>query len=107
MLLSVGWKPIVKAVHELGSLFVVQLWQLGRAAHSSFLPPGNSIVGPSPIAINGATFGNADGTYGAAGVKVPYEVPKELTPEEIDAIVEDYVKSAKFAKEAGFDGIEI
>jgi len=102
-----GWKPIVKAVHELGCLFVVQLWHMGRAAHSSFLPPGNSIVAPSPIAINGATFGSADGMYGASGVKVPYEVPKELTLEEIDALVEDYVKCAKFAKEAGFDGIEI
>lgn len=29
-----GWKPIVKAVHEKGAIFFVQLWHVGRVSHT-------------------------------------------------------------------------
>ena len=101
-----GWKPVVKSVHDQGCLFVCQLWHLGRAGHSSFLPSGNSIVAPSAIAIDGSKF-NSDGVYNADGVKVPFEMPKEMSIAEIDELIQDYIKAATYSKEAGFDGIEI
>jgi len=113
---------------------VAQLTHFGRAAHSSFLPAGNSIVAPSAIPIdNGSTkkkemVSNADdddaddggggnnndnnntgggGMYDATGEKVSFQVPKELEISEIDEIVDDYVKAASLAKQAGFDGVEV
>ena len=41
------------------------------------------------------------------GGKAPYEVPRELGVDEIPRVVEDFVKAAKNAKAAGFDGVEI
>jgi N-ethylmaleimide reductase len=96
-----GWKPVVKAVHEKGAKFVLQLWHLGRAAHSSYLSEGERIVAPSPIAAQG------DGVYASDGSKQPYEVPKEMSVEDIASVVEDFRKAASFAKDAGFDGVEI
>jgi len=33
--------------------------------------------------------------------------PKELTTEELDGLVEDFIRAAGFAREAGYDGVEI
>ena len=33
--------------------------------------------------------------------------PRELSSEEIDAQIQDFVSTAKLAKEAGYDGVEI
>lgn len=100
-----GWKACVDAVHEKGCPMIMQLWHEGRAAHSSFLN-GKLPVSASAIKIEGANFGN-DGTYDASNTKVPWETPTEMTVEEIDRCVADYKQSAVFAKEAGFDGIEV
>src|SRR5690606_32638885 len=37
----------------------------------------------------------------------PYETPRELTTEEVKAVIRDYKKAALNAMEAGFDGVEI
>lgn len=94
-----GWKKITQSVHENHSVIFAQLWHMGRAAHSSFLE-GDLPVGPSPIAIEGEVW-KADGSKG------PYEVPRELTTEEVGGVVEDFRKAAENAKKAGFDGVEI
>eukprot|EP00958_Prasinococcus_capsulatus_P012609 scaffold1265_cov366-Prasinococcus_capsulatus_cf.AAC.22 len=96
-----GWKKVVDAVHEEGSQIICQLWHIGRASHSSFMPEGESIVSASAIAIEG------EGVYGADIKKHPHEVPRALETEEVEATVEDYGKAAEFAKAAGFDGVEI
>lgn len=95
-----GWKPVVQAIHDAGSLVFVQLWHCGRASHSSFHPDQGLPVAPSAIAINGDTIHTPNG-------KEPYQVPRALTVEDIAATVEDYKQAAIRAKDAGFDGIEI
>ena len=43
-----GWKPVVDAVHEVGSRMFLQLWHVGRMSHPD-LQPGNVLpVGPWP-----------------------------------------------------------
>ena len=37
----------------------------------------------------------------------PYEVPREMTQEDIAKTISDYRHAAQCAKEAGFDGVEI
>ncbi|TMW68987.1 hypothetical protein Poli38472_001143 [Pythium oligandrum] len=91
---------ITDAVHAKGGKIVLQLWHIGRGGHSSFFPDGE-IVAPSAI---GVTQGHIRNSKGEA---VPYEVPRALETDEIPGIVEDFLKSAELAKQAGFDGIEI
>ena len=39
--------------------------------------------------------------------QVPYEVPRALETDEVAQVVDDYRKSAKLAREVGFDGVEL
>jgi N-ethylmaleimide reductase len=94
-----AWRKITDAVHKAGSLIFVQLWHCGRASHSSF-HNGELSVAPSAIAINEPYIHTYLG-------KKPHEVPRALLTHEIPNIVADYVKAAKNAKKAGFDGAEI
>uniref|UniRef100_A0A7S1N2U6 NADH:flavin oxidoreductase/NADH oxidase N-terminal domain-containing protein n=1 Tax=Eutreptiella gymnastica TaxID=73025 RepID=A0A7S1N2U6_9EUGL len=99
--MAAGWKAVTDRVHAAGSLMVCQLWYVGRQSHSSFMPNGEQIVSASDIPCAG------DGVYTATGEKVPYEVPRPLTVQEIADTVEEYGVAAQFAKDAGFDGVEV
>jgi 2,4-dienoyl-CoA reductase-like NADH-dependent reductase (Old Yellow Enzyme family) len=57
-------------------------------------------VAPSAIKLKGDDIHTPDG-------KQPYETPRALETSEIPAIVDDYRRGARLAKEAGFDGVEI
>ena len=94
-----GWKKVVSAVHSQDTPFFLQLWHCGRASHSSF-HGGELSVAPSAIKINDEYIHTPEG-------KQPHEIPRALETDEIPSIVEDYVKAAKNAKEAGFDGVEV
>ncbi|MFT5232717.1 MAG: N-ethylmaleimide reductase [Candidatus Krumholzibacteriia bacterium] len=96
---SLAWRPIVDAVHGEGGLIFLQLWHTGRASHSDF-HDGELPVSASALKIEG------DGVHTPEGKK-DFEVPRALDTEEIPGVVADYVTAAKFAKAAGFDGVEI
>ncbi|OQV23387.1 12-oxophytodienoate reductase 1 [Hypsibius exemplaris] len=95
-----AWKGIVSAIHAKGGFIFLQLWHVGRGSHSAYQPDGRPPVGPSPIAIKGQTS-LPDGT------EAPFEVPRELTVEEIAALLDDYRKATNNAFLAGFDGVEV
>lgn len=95
-----AWKKVVDAVHAKDGKICLQLWHLGRAGHSSFLD-GDTPVSASALAIKG------DGVHAADGTKQPHEVPRALETDEIPGIVEAYRQGAVFAKDAGFDMIEV
>jgi len=96
-----AWKKVVDAVHERGSKIYLQLWHMGRQSHSSFHPSTNHIVAPSSIPATGATIRTT------AGEPAEAETPHALTVDEIQATIQDYVRAARLAKEAGFDGVEV
>jgi N-ethylmaleimide reductase len=98
---SKGWKQVVDAVHAKGGTMFLQLWHMGRAGHPSFHPTTNEIVAPSAIPLSD------DHVYGADGQKYPPATPRALKLDEIPGVVEQYRISAQFAKDAGFDGVEI
>lgn len=70
-----GWKTVTKAVHEKGAYIFCQLMHTGRVSHSSLLPEGVVPVAPSPVKMEGLVHVDEG--------KAPYEVPKELTIDEI------------------------
>ncbi|MGV7228773.1 MAG: alkene reductase [Nitrospirales bacterium] len=94
-----AWKQVTDAVHAEGAPFFLQLWHTGRASHSSF-HDGTLPVAPSAIQIS-------EGSIHTPVGKQAYEVPRALTFDEVALVVEDYRRAAQYAKEAGFDGVEI
>jgi N-ethylmaleimide reductase len=93
-----GWKLITEAVHAAGGRIVLQIAHGGRISHPSLLG-GQTPVAPSAIRPAGET-------WTPLGL-VPFETPRELTADEIMALVTQFRVAAANAREAGFDGIEL
>jgi 2,4-dienoyl-CoA reductase-like NADH-dependent reductase (Old Yellow Enzyme family)/thioredoxin reductase len=82
-----GHMKLVNAVHEAGAKVAIQISHAGRRTHSTVT--GEIPVAPSPIPrLNG-------------------EVPRELTIDEIQDLVEAFGNAAVRAKRAGFDAVMI
>jgi len=93
-----AWKPVVRAVHDEGCAFVLQLWHVGRISDPSYLG-GAQPVAPSAIA--------AEGHVNLLRPKRPFPVPRALELSEIPGIVENYRVACANAMEAGFDGVDV
>src|SRR6202161_2780048 len=95
----VGEKQVSQAVHANGGRIFLQLWHVGRISHPSMQPAGALPVAPSAI----APAGHAWTTNGMEAVVTP----RALETDEIPGIVEDFRRGARYAREAGFDGVEL
>ncbi|MDD5532555.1 MAG: FAD-dependent oxidoreductase [Syntrophales bacterium] len=82
------FRRLAESVHGHGARIAMQLSRLGRQIHSSF--SGAQPVAPSPLPC-----------------PVCRDIPHELTREEIRAIVLEFARSASFARDAGFDMVEL
>lgn len=82
------FKKIVDAVHSHGTKIFVQLTHMGNQTKSveTFQPTW------APSAVPDMTVG---------------EMPKEMTIEEIEILIESFASCAEMLLEAGFDGVEI
>ncbi|MCX5204076.1 NADPH-dependent 2,4-dienoyl-CoA reductase [Streptomyces sp. NBC_00237] len=77
-------RVITDAVHEAGGRIAMQILHFGRYAYHPELVAPSALQAPIS----------------------PY-VPHELTDEEVEETVEDFVRAAGLAQEAGYDGVEI
>lgn len=93
-----AWKPVVKAVHDEGGCFVLQLWHVGRISDPVYLD-GAQPVAPSAVA--------AEGHVSLLRPFRDFPVPRALTVDEIHGVVEDFRRAVSNAMEAGFDGVDI
>jgi N-ethylmaleimide reductase len=93
-----AWKPVTDAVHDAGGRIVLQLWHMGRLVHPDFLG------GKAPVSSSATTAPGVAHTY--AG-KQPYAEARALKLDEIPRIVDDYVRAARNAMAAGFDGVQL
>jgi 2,4-dienoyl-CoA reductase-like NADH-dependent reductase (Old Yellow Enzyme family)/thioredoxin reductase len=82
-----GLRALAESIQSHGAKVALQLHHAGRRAHSKIT--GFQPVGPSAIACYGG------------------DIPRELTEEQIEEIVEKFVQGARRAKEAGFDAVEV
>ena len=94
------WKKITEAVHEQGGRIFIQLMHAGRVFHPLNLPQGTYGVAPSAVAAAGEMWTDQQQMQ-------PQPVPRALLTEEIAGARDAYVKSARLAIEAGFDGVEL
>jgi len=91
-----GWKRVIEAVHRKGSKIFLQIWHGGRAAYT------DKVTGQLPLAPS--AIGIRDERWGGSGT---YDVPQEMTQDDIKQALEEFRQGAINAKEAGFDGIEL
>ncbi|EHD0095845.1 alkene reductase [Vibrio vulnificus] len=97
-----GWKKVTQAVHEEGGKIFIQLWHVGRRSHSSI--SGEQPLAPSAIKVPDQVFGPLpEGGFGM----IETEMPREMTIQDIESTITDFVQAAKNSIEAGFDGVEI
>ncbi|MBE1529910.1 N-ethylmaleimide reductase [Sphingopyxis sp. OAS728] len=100
-----GWRVVTDEVHRQGGTIFMQLWHVGRLAHSSILPNGQTPVGVTGERAEGSEV-FAHGADGRLRF-MPVEAPRALATDEVAAMVETFAKAAANAREAGFDGVEI
>ncbi|MFI1675657.1 FAD-dependent oxidoreductase [Streptomyces sp. NPDC020607] len=77
-------EAITAAVHAEGGRIAMQILHFGRYAYH------DKLVAPSPLQAPISPF-----------------VPRELTDDEVEQTVEDFVRAAELAKSAGYDGVEV
>ncbi|RON26906.1 MULTISPECIES: alkene reductase [Pseudomonas] len=100
-----GWRQVTDAVHAKGGKIFAQLWHVGRMSHVSVHPD-------NAVPVSSGTQPAVDTTVyawiepGKSGHVQP-SVPRALETNEVKRVTADFVKSARLAMEAGFDGIEI
>lgn len=94
-----AWEKVTTAVHDKGGVIIAQLWHTGRVGHS-VERNGKLPLAPSPLPIRGMRH------FTSQGMK-DYEVPEQMTIEQIKQTVKDYGQAAKNAITAGFDGVQL
>ena len=102
---AIGWRNVTDAVHAEGGRIFAQLWHVGRVSHVSLQPDGRP-----PVSSTEKPARNSNAyAYDEQGrpATVPSSVPRALTTDEVGRIVQDFVKAARMAMDAGFDGVEI
>eukprot|EP00178_Gracilaria_changii_P014602 TRINITY_DN4106_c0_g1_i1.p1 TRINITY_DN4106_c0_g1~~TRINITY_DN4106_c0_g1_i1.p1 ORF type:complete len:411 (+),score=85.92 TRINITY_DN4106_c0_g1_i1:69-1235(+) len=106
-----GWRIVTDLVHERDGVIFCQLWHAGRAGHSSFRDGEPEYEGKSKLCVAPSAVKRASESgkqmYTPGGVTVDVETPREMTLEEIKQLPHEFANSARLAKEAGFDGVEI
>lgn len=98
-----GWRLVTDAVHAAGGRIVLQLWHVGRMSHASFQTDGLPVA-PSALSPDAQVWVVGDD---AVGRMVDCPMPREMTLEDIRAVIEDFRQAAANAMRAGFDGVEI
>jgi N-ethylmaleimide reductase len=95
-----GWRKVTSQVHNKDGHIFVQLMHTGRVSHPLNMPPAAKIFSSSAEILKGEMWTDQKQLQ-------PYPVPLEMSYKDIQDTIAEFVKSAKLALEAGFDGIEL
>src|SRR5215470_6827283 len=100
-----GWRIVTDEVHRHGGTIFLQLWHVGRLAHSSLLPNGQAPVGVTTERAEGSDV-FAHGPDGRLRF-MPADTPRALSTDEVSGMVVTFAKAAANARIAGADGVEL
>ncbi|MFB9690473.1 NADH:flavin oxidoreductase [Amycolatopsis plumensis] len=93
-----AWRAVTGAVHAAGGVVIAQLM------HAGALSQGNRYtserIGPSAVQPRGEMMPE----YGGSG---PWPVPREMSAQDIEDVVDGFAAAAGNAVAAGFDGVEV
>jgi len=99
-----GWKRVVDGVHAAGGVLVPQLWHQGVMREPGTGPhPQAPSVRPSGLWGPAGRAGSLDADY-LARVQAP---TAPMSESEIQDVIAAYARSARHARELGFDGVAI
>ena len=84
-----GWEKVVKSVHKTGAAFVPQLWHVGEVRKVESTNSLLSGLGPCNI------------------IKNKKILVKEMNFDDIQEVINSFVRGAKNAKEIGCDGVAL
>ncbi|MBE8168127.1 MAG: NADH:flavin oxidoreductase [Shewanella sp.] len=93
-----SWHNIIEDAHSENTLIVAQLMHAG--ALSQHNPYIDGSIAPSPVQPKGEQM---PFYYGEG----PYQVPQEITEQQIEEVISGFANAAVLAKKTGFDGVEI
>lgn len=95
---AASWRPVVEAVHRAGGRIVCQLMHGGALMqYNRFV---REALAPSAVKPKGRQLEE----HGGNG---EFAVPREMTNEDIEAVIEGFESAALRAKRVGFDGVEV
>lgn len=95
-----GWRKTTSSVHKTGGKICIQLMHSGRISHPLNMPQGSQVIAPSAIKAAGQMWTDAKGLQ-------DFVIPKEMTHDDLSQTKTEFVTAAKYALEAGFDGVEL
>ncbi|HTD04563.1 alkene reductase [Undibacterium sp.] len=95
-----GWKLVTDAVHAKGGKIFVQLMHTGRVSHAANLPADAEVLSPMTSICPGEMYTDVQGMQ-------PHSAPRAMNADDIARAVAEYVRAARLAVEAGFDGVEL
>lgn len=95
---AAAWKPVVDAVHNEGGKIFLQIQHAGALVQYNRYQDWS--IAPSAVKPKGEKLQD----HGGSG---EYALPKEITQEEIDEVIDSFAHAALRAKNSGFDGIEV
>lgn len=95
-----GWKKVADAIHAKNSKVFLQIMHVGRVAHEFNLGEDGEVVAPTTKTMEGEMYTDEEGPQ-------PHTPPRLMTLHDINQAKDEFVRGAKNAIMAGFDGVEI
>ncbi len=95
-----AWRQVSDAVHVGGARIFMQLMHCGRVGNLLNLPSGGELLAPSAVTMSGTIWTDSRGEQ-------PYDPPREMTVDDIHRTITEYVQGARYAMDAGCDGVEL
>ncbi len=95
-----AWSRVTEAAHAMGGTIVLQIFHVGRIAHTANRGVSADVVAPSAILAPGEMWTDTEGMQ-------PHSLPRALGTDEVARIAQDFATAAANAIAAGFDGVEV
>jgi len=95
-----GWNLVSETVGDSGGSMIMQIMHCGRIGSAHNKAKGAKTVAPSPIQAAGEVYSDTAGM-------VAYDVPEQLSGDEIQSVIEEYRNAAINARAAGMAGVEL
>lgn len=100
-----GWRLVTSEVHRMGGAIFLQIWHVGRMAHTSLMPNGEA-----PWGVTDERASESDVFAHDSDGKLTFmraSPPRPIRTEEIPGLVSEFERAFKNARRAGFDGVEL
>jgi N-ethylmaleimide reductase len=102
---TAGWQLVTDEVHQQGGVIFLQVWHVGRMAHTSLMPNGEP---PWGVTVERASESDvfAHGPDGKLAF-VRASTPRQIRIDEFPGLLGEFDTAFQNARRAGFDGVEI